>query len=112
MLKRLPYLLTLFFGLLACYAFMAARAPLAGKQYDYVTITQVGEYLNISTTPDHYERLRTKLDKTGFDGNFNLLFAKANEYEAQGYELVNNTALSAGSNGALFNYVMLRRPRQ
>ena len=112
MLKRLPYLLTLFFSLLACYAFVAARAPLAGKQYDYVTLVQRGEYLKISSTPDHFEEQRIKLDKSGYEGNFNPLFAKVNEYEAQGYELVENTGLTFGPGGAFASYVMLRRPRQ
>jgi hypothetical protein len=40
-----------------------------------------------------------------------LLFAKVNKYEAQGYELVENNAISVGSTGSLGNYVMLRRPK-
>jgi hypothetical protein len=110
--KRLPHLLTLLTGLLICYCFMAAKAPAAVKQYDYVTITQAGEFLKISSTPDHFEQSRIKLDKSGYYGNFSPLFAKVNEYEAQGYELVENNALGIGTTSDLVNYVMLRRPKQ
>ncbi|MGI4835068.1 MAG: hypothetical protein ACRYFK_16570 [Janthinobacterium lividum] len=110
--KRVTYLLTLAAGLLACYGFLAAKAPLAAKQYDYVTLTQTGETLRISSTPDHFETQRTKLDKSGYEGNYSLLFSKVNEYEAQGYELFENNALAVGSGGLYSNYVLLRRPKQ
>jgi hypothetical protein len=110
--KRLPHFLSLLAGLLICYCFLAAKAPMAAKQYDYVTITQTGEFLKIASTPDHFEQSRTKLDKSGYYGNFSPLFAKVNEYEAQGYELVENNTLAIGSTGDLINYVMLRRPKQ
>jgi hypothetical protein len=110
--KRLPYLLTLLAGLLICYCFMAAKAPMAAKQYDYVTITQVGDVLRIASAPDHYDELRDKTVKDGYYGNFSRLLAKVNEYEAQGYELVENMALSRGDSGALNNYVLMRRPKQ
>lgn len=105
-------LFALLAGLLICGCFIAAKAPTAAKQYDYITLVQDGETLNVSSTPDHFEQLRTKLDKSGYRGNFSLLFTKVNEYEAQGYELVENNALTVGSNGYLINYVMLRRPKQ
>jgi hypothetical protein len=110
--KRLPHLLTLLAGLLICYCFLAAKAPMAAKQYDYVTITQAGEELRIASAPDHYEVLRDKTVKSGYYGNFSPLLTKVNEYEAQGYELFENTANSFGASGALYNYVMLRRPKQ
>jgi hypothetical protein len=110
--KRLPHFLTLVAGLLICYCFLAAKGPTAAKQYDYVTIVQEGEFLRISSTPDHFEQPRTKMNINGYRGNFSLLFTKVNEYEAQGYELVENTALALGSENNLVNYVMLRRPKQ
>ena len=110
--KRFPYLLTLLAGLLICCCFIAAKAPLTTKQYDYVTITQLGEELRIASTPDHYEVLRDKKVRDGYFGNFSQLFAKVNEYEAQGYELVSNTTSGYGAGNALSNYVMLRRAKQ
>lgn len=110
--KRLPHLLTLLAGLLICYCFLAAKAPIATKQYEYVTITQTGDFLRIASAPDHYEELRDKTVKDSYSGNFSRLLAKVNEYEAQGYELVENTAMSRGDSGLLVNYVLLRRPKQ
>jgi hypothetical protein len=110
--KHLSSGLTLLLGLLICYSFLAATSPAATKQYEYLTITQSGDELDISSPPDHFEQTRHKLTKNGYNGNFSLLFAKVNEYEAQGYELVENTALSSGASGALLNYVMLRRLKQ
>ncbi|MGI4870674.1 MAG: hypothetical protein ACRYFX_05780 [Janthinobacterium lividum] len=112
--KPLSYLLTLLAGVLLCGGLLAAKSPAAAKQYDYVTITQRGEVLKISSTPDHFEEQHVKLDRSqsGYEGNFSFLFAKVNEYEGQGYELVENTGLSLGPSGALVSYVMLRRPKQ
>jgi hypothetical protein len=110
--KRLPHFLSLLAGLLICYGFLAAKAPMATKQYDYVTITQVGDELRIASAPNHYEELRDKTVKDGSYGNFSPLLTKVNEYEAQGYELVENTAMSRGDSGLLVNYVLLRRPKQ
>lgn len=107
MLKRFPPLFLLA-GLLICFCFLAAKAPMAAKQYDYVTITQVGGSLKIASTPDHFEQLRVKVEG---DGNFGSLLTKINEYEAQGYELVNSNAFPTGSNGYMCDYVMLRRPK-
>jgi hypothetical protein len=39
MRKRLPHFLILLAGLLICYCFLAAKVPMAIKQYDYVNIT-------------------------------------------------------------------------
>jgi hypothetical protein len=109
--KRLPHFLTLLAGLLICYCFLAAKAPMAAKQYDYVTITQVGDELRIASAPNHYEVLRDKTIKDGYNGNFSPLLTMVNEYEAQGYELFENTMSSYGATGALHNYVLLRRPK-
>lgn len=108
--KPLSYGLTLLLGLLVCYGFLAATSPVTPKQYEYLTITQAGDELDISSPPDHFEQTRHKLMKNGYNGNFSVLFAKVNEYEAQGYELVENTALA--SPVGLANYVMLRRLKQ
>lgn len=110
--KHFSYGLALLVGLLVCCSFLAAKSPTAPKQYEYLTITQMGDEIDISSPPDRFEQSRHKLTKNGYNGNFSLLFAKVNEFEAQGYELVENTALSSGGSGVLLNYVMLRRLKQ
>jgi hypothetical protein len=113
MSKRLPYLLTLLAGLLTCCCFIAAKAPTAAKQYDYVTLTQVVDQLEVASTPNKFERIKAKKDTKAFDHDFNALFNKVSELEAQGYELVENT-LTPYSNGNTVsrNYVLMRRPKQ
>ena len=71
MSKRLSFLSVLA-GLLVCFCFLAAKAPLVAKQYDYVTITQLGSSLRISSTPDYFELLSVKVDQ-GSEGNFSAL---------------------------------------
>jgi hypothetical protein len=112
MLKRLTPLLTLLLGLAVCYGFMAAKAPLAGKQYDYVTLIQSNNELQISTPPDKYEKINLKLSTNVYESNYGPLFAKVNELEAQGYELVNSNVFARGGDVVSRNYVLLRRPRQ
>ena len=51
--NRFPQLLTLLVGLLVCCCFIAAKAPMVAKQYDYVTIMQAGEELRIASAPNH-----------------------------------------------------------
>jgi hypothetical protein len=45
---------------LACYAFIAAKAPAAGKQYDYVALTQNYDNLQIAIAPDNLESIKVK----------------------------------------------------
>ncbi|GEM_PF-2137496 len=111
MTKRLPYLLTLLAGLFICGCFMAAKAPAAPKQYDYVTLTQVDDQLEISSTSAKYENVRFKKDSRGYDNNYTALLSKVTELEGQGYEVVENNVFGLGSNYAPRNYMLLRKPK-
>jgi hypothetical protein len=97
MRKRFTPLLTLLLGFMACYGFLAAKAPAPpATVYDYVGLTYTGSSLQIATAPDKLENVKIKTDHTLYDGNVGPLLAKANELEAQGYELVDQTAYSSG----------------
>ncbi|RZK28609.1 MAG: hypothetical protein EOO63_10885 [Hymenobacter sp.] len=110
MLKRFTPLLTLLLGLVACYGFLAAKAPTpAAKVYDYVGLTYSGAYLQIATAPDKLESVKIKTEHNLYDGNVGPLLAKANEFEAQGYELIDQTAYISG--GIAGHYMLLRRLR-
>jgi hypothetical protein len=112
MLKRLPYLLTLLAGLLICGAFIAAKAPAAATQYDFISVVQVDDHLEISSTSAKFEDVKFKKDTRGLDNNFTALLSKVSELQGQGYELVGNSVFGLGSNYAARNYMLLRRPKQ
>ncbi len=110
--KRLPYLLTLLFGLLICGCFIAAKAPVAAMQYDYVALTQFDNYLQVATAPDNLQDIKVDTKHRGSDGNVGFLLAKVNELEAQGYELVQQSTYMPSPNSYVRHYMLLRRPKQ
>lgn len=74
--------------------------------YEYVTIVQTELTLNVSGTNLEYQWEKNKL-KSGLD--FSLALKKVQEFETQGWELVENTV--AGE-AATRNYFLLRKKRE
>jgi hypothetical protein len=99
-------------GLCCAGGLIAANAPTAGKQYDYVSIVQRADELQISNSQAAYQEIKTTEDRVkARESNYTALFRKMNEFEAQGYELVENTVYTLGEGAIPRNYILMRRPR-
>jgi hypothetical protein len=108
--KHAPKLLVLLLGLLIGGGLLAAKAPAEPKQYSYVSLLQINNYLYISNGAA-FEEISVKGKKNKIDFDFAPLFEKVNEFEAQGYELMQNTVHSPEVQASIRNYVLMRRPK-
>jgi uncharacterized protein involved in exopolysaccharide biosynthesis len=89
-------------GLLLVGSLIAAKFPTATKQYDYVSIVQISTQLQISGNQQPFQAIKIKETKYN---DYQELFRKVNEFEAQGYELV-----ESNTNGYSC-YTLLRIPK-
>jgi hypothetical protein len=110
MTKPAPKLLILLLALLIGGSIIAAKAPAEHKQYDYVTIVQIFDDLHITNGPN-FETVSLKGNKRRSIYQFSSLFAKVNEFEAQGYEVLQNSVYTAGDGTYPRNYVLMRKPK-
>jgi hypothetical protein len=100
------------FGLLLAGGILAAKSPTESKQYDYVTVTQIGNNnLLVTTGPHKAEGFDVKQEGPRSSYNFTPLLSKVAEFEAQGYELVENQMSPNSTTAQLTNYVLMRKPK-
>jgi hypothetical protein len=107
--KHAPKLLTLLLALLITGGILAAKAPAEPKQYDYVTIIQMRGGLRITSGNNKFDVV--DLDRNLKTGNFIQILGKVNEFEAQGYELVENVLLDPEQGENVRNYFLLRKAK-
>jgi hypothetical protein len=111
---NLPFrsLLPYAFGLLLAGGIVAAKAPTADKQYDYVTLEKVGYRLYISEGDEKYEETKLK-DAFKDVHHYGPLYKLVNAYEAKGYEVFSSNVVgySASSGTTVANFVLLRKPK-
>lgn len=106
--KYSPKLLVLLLALLVGGGIIAAKEHAEPRQYDYVTIIQMRGALRISSGSNKFDIVDVANLKTG---NFTAILGKVNEFEAQGYELVENMALDPEQGENVRNYFLLRKAK-
>lgn len=105
--------ITLILSIALIIVLMAAKFPENSKQYDYVSIVQ-GSYNDLIVTQStKCEIINIKDKKEKYWEDFRPLFEKINEFEALGFEVLENNCFGAGGGGniAAQNYVLMRKAK-
>lgn len=99
--------ITLILAVILITVLMAAKIPETNKQYEYVSLVQDPGTLRITIGSSKYETIdiRDKIEKWG---DYKLLFQKVDEFQALGYEVVENNVFVTTT---WSNYILMRRAK-
>lgn len=109
--------ITLILAIALVTVLMAAKFPENNKQYEYVSIVQSNNDLSVAISNAKFETInvKDKKEKSWSAGisDFRPLFEKINEFEALGYEVIENNMFGAGGGGNSFpmNYILMRKAK-
>ena len=106
-----PKLLILLLAVFITGGIIAAKAPVAPRQYDYVTVFFEYGRLFITTGPNRFEELEAKPAGKNSINNLTPLLGKISVLEAEGYELVETHIFAPGSLNNTRSFALLRKPR-